>query len=182
MHSCPGGASSEPSGDPEHLFDLWNKKEKRWEEHAIGCLWGDATCGVTRSTRGGPRSRTPRDRRAVAPHRRPLQGRGQIIGYEVINEPFLPNRGWSWEVAADPTNQTRATFMKVTRAIREVDTNDIVFVSGDWFSEQFKGMVPPWEDNMAIAVHRYWKETGFQDGVMQEFLDGAATDTRCRSG
>jgi endoglucanase len=171
MHSCPGGASSEPSGDPEHLFDLWNKATQRWEEHAIGCLWETNSWGYTYNTGRTPESNAERTAdlwRHIADR---YKDEEQIIGYEVINEPFLPNRGWSWEVAADPTNQMRATFMKVTRAIREVDTNHIVFVSGDWFSEQFQGMVPPWESNMAIAVHRYWKETGFQDGVMQEYLD-----------
>lgn len=171
MHSCPGGASSEPSGDPEYLLDIYNDAEHRWEEHAIGCLWETNLWGYTYKTGRTPESNAQRTAdlwKYIASYYR---NEDHIIGYEVINEPFLPNTQWSWEVGLDPTNQMRETFKHVTGAIREVDDRHIVFVSGDWFSESIGGMLPPWETNMAIAVHRYWKETGFQDGVMQEYLD-----------
>ena len=171
MHSCPGGASSEPSGDPEFICDVWNSTDNRWEEHAIAGLWETNTWGYMYKTGRTPESNAQRTADLWKYIADRYKNEENIVGYELINEPFLPNKQWSWQVGEDPTQQMRQTFIKVTEAVREVDPHHIVFVSGDWFSESIGGMVPPWDTNMGIAVHRYWKETGFQDGAMQSYLD-----------
>ncbi|MBP1655819.1 MAG: Endoglucanase [Bacteroidetes bacterium] len=42
------------------------------------------------------------------------------------------------------------------RAIREVDTNHIVFIEGNDFATDFEGLTPPWDDNFVYSFHKYW--------------------------
>ena len=76
-----------------------------------------------------------------------------ILGYELINEPFLP-----YGVTG---NDLRDSLVRITAAIREVDTNHIVFVEGNYFAELVEGLVPPWDDNMVLCFHQYWASNGY---------------------
>lgn len=74
-----------------------------------------------------------------------------IGGYDLINEP-------KWELP--PNNQPlRDLYIRITDAIRSVDTNHIVFIEGNWFATDFSGLTPPWDDNMVYSFHKYWSET-----------------------
>lgn len=88
-----------------------------------------------------------------------------ILGYELANEPYY------YASAGVTDDDLRAFFIQVTAAVRAVDTNHIVFVEGNIFAEEIGGLLPPFDDNMAIAFHRYWRETGYEDGVVQHYLD-----------
>ena len=71
-----------------------------------------------------------------------------IGGYDLINEP-------KWELGDD--NATlRELYINITNAIREVDTNHIVFIEGNWFATEFTGLTPPWDENMVYSFHKYW--------------------------
>ncbi|MFC2084169.1 cellulase family glycosylhydrolase [Bacteroidota bacterium] len=71
-----------------------------------------------------------------------------IGGYDVINEPACD---------LGPTNQPlRELYIDITEAIREVDTNHIIFIEGNWYATTFTGLTPPWDDNMAYSFHKYW--------------------------
>jgi len=73
-----------------------------------------------------------------------------IGGYDLINET-------AWELP--PDNQPlRDLFISITNAIREVDTNHIVFIEGNWYATDFNGLNPPWDDNMVYSFHKYWNE------------------------
>ena len=74
-----------------------------------------------------------------------------IIGYDLLNEPVLPN-GYS-------TASFRAFFVRLTNAIREVDNNHIVFIEGNWYATDFTGLPPRFDSNMVWAFHKYWSET-----------------------
>lgn len=74
-----------------------------------------------------------------------------IGGYDLINEPVLPE-GIS-------TNDLRELYIDITNAIREVDTNHIIFIEGNWYGTDFTGLTPPWDDNMSYSFHKYWSET-----------------------
>jgi endoglucanase len=50
----------------------------------------------------------------------------------------------------------RALYGSITGAIREVDTNHIVFIEGNWYATDFSGLTPPWDKNMAYSFHKYW--------------------------
>lgn len=74
-----------------------------------------------------------------------------IGGYDLINEP-------KWELG--PQNQPlRDLYIRITNAIREVDTNHIVYIEGNWYATAFDGLTPPWDDNMVYSFHKYWNET-----------------------
>lgn len=80
-----------------------------------------------------------------------------IGGYDVLNE-----TNWGFE---DPTDfrgtaeQTNAPLreflMNVTHAIREVDTNHIIFLEGNGFANNYNGIFPKWDDNLVLSFHKY---------------------------
>ena len=74
-----------------------------------------------------------------------------IAGYDLINEPVLPS-GVSLE-------EFRQLYIDITNAIREVDTNHIVYIEGNWYGTDFSGLTPPWDENMSYSFHKYWSET-----------------------
>lgn len=73
-----------------------------------------------------------------------------IGGYDLINEP-------KWDLG--PNNAPlRELYIDITNAIREVDSNHIIFIEGNWFATDFNGLTPPWDDNMVYSFHKYWNE------------------------
>lgn len=81
-----------------------------------------------------------------------------IGGYDIINEP-----NWGFE---DPKNDFRGTAEKkneplkdlmiaITKAIREVDRKHIIIIEGNGFGNNYRGILPQWDDNMVISFHKY---------------------------
>ncbi|NCU03349.1 MAG: glycoside hydrolase family 5 protein, partial [Chitinophagaceae bacterium] len=81
-----------------------------------------------------------------------------IGGYDIINEP-----NWGFE---DPKNDFRGTAEKkneplrelmigITKAIREVDKKHIIIIEGNGFGNNYRGVLPPWDDNMVLSFHKY---------------------------
>lgn len=83
-----------------------------------------------------------------------------IGGYDLINETNYPLEG---------NTALRQLFSEITSAIREVDTNHIVFIEGNQFATDFAGLTPPWDNNMAYSFHKYWSPTTVE--TIQKFLD-----------
>jgi endoglucanase len=71
-----------------------------------------------------------------------------IGGYDLINEP-------NWDVGTNNV-ELRNLYVDITNAIREVDTNHILFIEGNWYATDFNGLFPPWDDNMVFSFHKYW--------------------------
>jgi hypothetical protein len=69
-----------------------------------------------------------------------------IGGYDLLNET-------NWDLA---NFELRSFYVQVTNAIREHDSNHIIFIEGNWFANDFTGLIPPWDDNMAYSFHKYW--------------------------
>ena len=95
-----------------------------------------------------------------------------IGGYDILNE-----TNWGFD---DPKNDPhginekqniplRNLFIRITKAIREVDKNHIIFLEGNGFANNYNGMFPLWDNNLVISFHKYGnfatKET------IQKFLD-----------
>lgn len=72
-----------------------------------------------------------------------------IGGYDLINET-------NWTFPEGNNSQLRKLMVDITNAIREVDKNHIIFVEGNGFANDFSGMTPPWDANMAYSFHKYW--------------------------
>ncbi len=71
-----------------------------------------------------------------------------IAGYDLINETF--NQSDAGNVLM------RSVYIRITDAIREVDTNHILYIEGNEYGNDFTGLTPPWDDNMAYSFHKYW--------------------------
>ena len=83
-----------------------------------------------------------------------------IGGYDLINEP-------KWELG--PGNvPLRELYEQITAAIREVDTNHIIFVEGNWYATDFSGLSMPWDDDLVYSFHKYWNSNDM--GAIQYLL------------
>ncbi|MBN2011877.1 cellulase family glycosylhydrolase [candidate division KSB1 bacterium] len=71
-----------------------------------------------------------------------------IGGYDLINET-------AWDFGGQNT-PLRNLMISITRAIRKVDTNHIVFIEGNWYATDFTSLSPIWDTNMAYSFHKYW--------------------------
>lgn len=69
-----------------------------------------------------------------------------ILGYDLLNEPFLMP-------AQD--GKLQSFYEKVTRAIREVDNNHIIFLEGDFFAMDFSAIKELKDEQTAITFHFY---------------------------
>lgn len=70
-----------------------------------------------------------------------------IGGYDLLNEV-------NWDLPGNTL--LRTLYGQITNAIRAVDTTHIIFIEGNWFANDFNGLTPPWDDNMAYSFHKYW--------------------------
>jgi endoglucanase len=94
-----------------------------------------------------------------------------IGGYDIINEP-----NWGFESTDDKrgTSETkneplRNLMMDITKSIREVDKNHMVIVEGNGFGNNYKGIFPLWDNNMAVSFHKYGNFNNQK--AIQSFLD-----------
>lgn len=69
-----------------------------------------------------------------------------IGGYDLLNETH-------WTLG---TNVLRDMMVRITTAIRTVDTKHIVFIEGNDYANNFAGLTPPWDNNMVYSFHKYW--------------------------
>lgn len=69
-----------------------------------------------------------------------------ILGYDLLNEPFL--------MPAED-GKLQVFYEKVTKAIREVDNNHIIFLEGDFFAMDFSAIKELRDEQTAITFHFY---------------------------
>jgi hypothetical protein len=84
-----------------------------------------------------------------------------VIGYDLINEPVLPD--------GVPGSALRSFYERAADSLRTIDTNHILFIEGNWFATDFSAIVPPFDDNMVYAFHKYWNSTDI--GSIRYLLD-----------
>lgn len=83
-----------------------------------------------------------------------------IGGYDLINETNYPLEG---------NEALRKLLTEITAAIRQVDTNHIIFIEGNHFATDFRGLTPPWDSNMVYSFHKYWSPATVE--TIRQFLD-----------
>ncbi|MFT5144060.1 MAG: endoglucanase [Rhodothermales bacterium] len=76
-----------------------------------------------------------------------------IIGYDLLNEPVTPTS------VPDGAQALRDMYVRLTNAIRAIDTNHILYIEGNYFATTFDKLTPPFDDNMVYAFHKYWSAT-----------------------
>jgi len=81
-----------------------------------------------------------------------------VGAYDIINEP-----NWDFEKPGgghgceETTNAPlRSLTMEITAAIREVDRRHLIVIEGNCWGNNYRGVLPVWDDNMALSFHKYW--------------------------
>lgn len=80
-----------------------------------------------------------------------------IGGYDILNE-----TNWGFDNPGDPHGLNekqniplRNLFIRITKAIREVDRNHIIFLEGNGYANNYNGMFPLWDNNLVVSFHKY---------------------------
>jgi hypothetical protein len=93
-----------------------------------------------------------------------------IGGYDIINEPNWNFDGKNLNGCDERLNiPLRNLEIRITKAIREVDTNHVVIIEGNCWGNNYDGIFPLWDDNMALSFHKYWNGNNVES--IQKFLD-----------
>jgi aryl-phospho-beta-D-glucosidase BglC (GH1 family) len=83
-----------------------------------------------------------------------------IGGYDLINET---------NYKLDGNEPLKKLFSEITKEIRSVDRKHIIFIEGNQFANDYTGLTPPWDKNMAYSFHKYWNPTTVE--TIQKYLD-----------
>ncbi|MGE9313263.1 cellulase family glycosylhydrolase [Niabella sp. CJ426] len=94
-----------------------------------------------------------------------------IGGYDILNE---TNWGFQDEKDTRGTSEQQNGPLKIlsqdiTRAIRAVDQKHLIIIEGNGFGNNYRGMLPPWDNNMALSFHKYGNFN--TPKAIQHFLD-----------
>lgn len=77
-----------------------------------------------------------------------------VAGYDLLNEP-----AWNLPSGTDLRN----VYDRITTAIRANGDNHILFIEGNWYANDFTGLIPAWDANMVYSFHKYWSAATAQD-------------------
>ena len=93
-----------------------------------------------------------------------------IGGYDIINEPNINFTGKNPNGTDEMSNTPLWKLQKdITTAIREVDQKHIIFIEGNGWGNNYNGLIPIWDKNMAFSFHKYWNYN--DDQTIQFALD-----------
>lgn len=87
-----------------------------------------------------------------------------VMGYDLLNEPIA-----HFFDTAHFNRQLEPLYKRIVKAIREVDTNHLVFLGGAQWDSNFKVFGAPFDDKTVYTFHKYWTPTTQQ--VIQEYVD-----------
>ena len=94
-----------------------------------------------------------------------------VGGYDLINE-----TNWGFTDSTDKNGgheqknePLRQLLSDITKAIRAVDKNHLIFIEGNSWANNHRGLFPLWDNNIAISFHKYWNYT--DKASIQQFLD-----------
>ena len=135
LHAAPGGQS------PHNIADA----------HGTAAFWVGPTAQANQDL-------TVRIWTEIA---RRYAGDRLVIGYDLLNEPVLPD--------STMRPAMRAFYVRLRDAIRAEDPHHVLFIEGDFFANYFDGLTPAFDDNMVWSFHKYWSPTDASD--MRRFVE-----------
>ena len=133
MHAAPGGQNDGNISDSGGIARLWTEPDP-YQDWTVD-IWTEIARRYASDT--------------------------LIIGYDLINEPVLPQ--------SVPSSDLRDLYVRLTTAIRAVDPNHILFIEGNYYATDFGALETPWDDNMVYAFHKYWNAP--DQGSIQYLVD-----------
>ncbi|WP_312079132.1 cellulase family glycosylhydrolase [Chryseobacterium sp.] len=93
-----------------------------------------------------------------------------IGGYDLINEPNINFTGKNQNGTDEMSNAPLWKLQKeITEAIRTVDKKHIIFLEGNGWGNNYNGLTPLWDDNLAFSFHKYWNYN--DEGTLKFALD-----------
>src|SRR5579875_1139589 len=87
-----------------------------------------------------------------------------IIGYDLLNEPIAP-----YFDVSHFNPKLEPLYKRITKAIREVDKNHILFVGGAQWDSNFNVFGKPFDNKLVYTFHKYW--TAPTQKVIQPYID-----------
>ncbi|MDD8016845.1 MAG: glycoside hydrolase family 5 protein [Bacteroidota bacterium] len=95
---------------------------------------------------------------------RRYSGNPAVIGYDLLNEPIATHFN---PKVLNP--RLEPLYKRMVAAIREVDTNHIVFLGGAQWNNNFSVFTPPFDNKTVYTYHKYWCDT--TQAMVQEYAD-----------
>jgi hypothetical protein len=97
-----------------------------------------------------------------------------VGGYDIFDEPYDTESSGTF---SGGISTLRAMYLDITKAIRAVDPNHVLFFEGTSWSaidtsggkDGFAGLGPAWDPQMAWAFHKYWDDN--TTAAIQGYLD-----------
>jgi endoglucanase len=87
-----------------------------------------------------------------------------IIGYDLLNEPIAH---FFDKEKLNP--QLEPLYKQITKAIREVDKNHIIFLGGAQWNSNFQPFGPPFDTKLVYTFHKYWTPPTLE--VIKDYID-----------
>lgn len=87
-----------------------------------------------------------------------------VLGYDLLNEPIA-----HYFDAKEFNHLLEPLYMRITKGIRQVDTNHIIILGGAQWDTNFKIFGKPFDPKLVYTFHTYWSDTTRK--VIQQFLD-----------
>lgn len=87
-----------------------------------------------------------------------------VIGYNLLNEP-IPH----FFAEDSLLSQLEPLYKRITKVVREVDKNHIIFIGGAVWETDFSVFSEPFDDNLAYTFHKYWMPP--EQKEIQEYVD-----------
>jgi aryl-phospho-beta-D-glucosidase BglC (GH1 family) len=87
-----------------------------------------------------------------------------VIGYDFLNEPIA-----TYFDAAKFNHLLEPLYKRIVAAVREVDTNHIVFLGGAQWNNNFSVFGKPFDKKTVYTFHKYWCDT--IQVMVQEYSD-----------
>lgn len=83
-----------------------------------------------------------------------------LAGYDLMNEPCTRVHYEDYDSPNYDWDALNAAHRRAARAIREEDSQHILFVEGDNFACDYDGLDVTFDDNLVISTHNYMSPTG----------------------
>ena len=87
-----------------------------------------------------------------------------VMGYDLLNEP-IPH----FADTAKFNPMLEPLYKEITKAIRAVDKNHLVFLGGAQWDSNFKVFGTPFDSKAVYTFHKYWTDT--TTAVIQDYID-----------
>lgn len=87
-----------------------------------------------------------------------------VLGYDLLNEP-IPN----WPRLQELNAKLEPLYQRITKTIREVDSNHCIFLEAPQWDTNFKVFGAPFAPNLIYEFHKYWMPP--EEQQIREYLD-----------